>query len=105
MWCAPAAVASRAFASPLTVVITSAPAQRASWIAALPTAPAPPATSTVLPASASGPSRAADAGSELEVGARREREDAFGGDDGELLCCAARRTAIAGKGDPDAIAG
>ena len=40
----------------LTVVKTWAPAQRASWIAALPTAPAPPATSTDRPASAPGAS-------------------------------------------------
>ena len=46
-----------AFAGPLTVVITVAPAQRASWIAAWPTAPAPPATSTTLPARAPGCSR------------------------------------------------
>ena len=45
-WCAPAARASAAFSSLLTVVTTVAPDQRASWIAALPTAPAPPATST-----------------------------------------------------------
>ncbi len=45
-------MASFAFASPLTVAMTVAPAQRASWIAAFPTAPAPPATSTAkhLPA-------------------------------------------------------
>jgi hypothetical protein len=49
-------------------------------------------------------SRDADAGSELSIRASREREGAFGGDDGELLRGAARRTAVAGKGDPDAIA-
>jgi hypothetical protein len=43
-------VASSAFSWLLTVVITVAPAQVASWMAALPTAPAPPATSTVRPA-------------------------------------------------------
>ena len=48
--------------------------------------------------------RDTDAGSEIEVRARREREDAFGGDDGELLRGAARWAAVAGKGDPDAIA-
>ena len=38
-WSAPAAAASCAFSGLLTVVITVASAQRASWIAALPTAP------------------------------------------------------------------
>ena len=56
-WSAPAAAASCALAALLTVVITVASDQRASWIAALPTAPAPPATSTVRPARAPGPSR------------------------------------------------
>src|SRR6476661_8397495 len=49
---APARRASSAFWSPLTVVITVAPAQRASWMAAWPTAPAPPVTRTVRPARA-----------------------------------------------------
>jgi hypothetical protein len=48
--------------------------------------------------------RDTDAGSELNVRGRREREDAFGGDDGKLLRRAARRTAVTGKGDPDPIA-
>jgi hypothetical protein len=51
-----------------------------------------------------GHGRDADAGAELKVRASREREDAVGGDDGELLGGAARRTAVAGQGDPDAIA-
>jgi hypothetical protein len=46
-WSAPAAWPSFAFSSLLMVVITRAPPQRASWMAAWPTAPAPPATSTV----------------------------------------------------------
>src|SRR6188472_870705 len=39
------------------VVTTLAPAQAASWIAAWPTAPAPPVTRIVRPSSAPGPSR------------------------------------------------
>src|SRR4029079_18139467 len=54
---APAAAASWAFSGLLTVVTTRASAHLASWIAALPTAPAPPWTSTVLPVSAPGSSR------------------------------------------------
>ena len=56
-WSAPAAAANRPFSGPLTVVMTVASDQRASWMAALPTAPAPPATSTTRPARAPGPSR------------------------------------------------
>ena len=56
-WSAPAAAASCALRGLLTVVITVASAQRASWIAALPTAPAPPCTSTVCPVSEPAPSR------------------------------------------------
>jgi hypothetical protein len=54
---APAAAASWAFSGLLTVVMTRASAHLASWIAALPTAPAPPWTSTVLPVSAPWSSR------------------------------------------------
>jgi hypothetical protein len=51
-----------------------------------------------------GDGRDADAGSELNVRVGREREGAFGGDDGERLCGASRRAAVAGKRDPDTIA-
>src|SRR3954464_3207378 len=57
MWSAPAAAASCALCGLLTVAITVASAQRASWMAALPTAPAPPWTSTVCPVSEPGRSR------------------------------------------------
>ena len=56
-WSAPARAASWPFSGLLTVVMTVASDHRASWIAALPTAPAPPATSTVRPSSVPGPSR------------------------------------------------
>ena len=56
-WSAPAAAASCALSGLLTVAMTVASAQRASWIAALPTAPAPPCTSTVRPFSVPGPIR------------------------------------------------
>ena len=56
-WSAPARAARCPFSGPLTVVITVASDHRASWIAALPTAPAPPATRTVRPSSVPGPSR------------------------------------------------
>ena len=56
-WSAPAAAASCAFAGLLTVAITVASDQRASWMAALPTAPAPPATRTARPCRVPGPSR------------------------------------------------
>ena len=46
------------------VVTTVAPDQTASWIAALPTAPAPPATRTVRPSRAPGPSRVASSPAE-----------------------------------------
>ncbi|GAB3918444.1 hypothetical protein GCM10027613_20540 [Microlunatus endophyticus] len=36
------------------MVITVAPAQRANWMAALPTAPAPPCTKTIRPSNAPG---------------------------------------------------
>ena len=61
-------MASAAFSGLLTVVTTVAPDQRASWIAALPTAPAPPATSTVIPSRAPGPSRVGPPS--MEVSAR-----------------------------------
>jgi hypothetical protein len=51
-----------------------------------------------------GHGRDADAGAELELRARREGEGAVGGDDGVFLGGACRRTAVAGKGDPDPIA-
>src|SRR5215218_10305246 len=88
---------------------------------ALPTAPAPPATNTVLPPSAPGCSR--DGPSSATVNARcavtagmpmlapsstsaptGSAKTRSAGDDGELLCRAARRTAIPGKRDPDTIA-
>jgi hypothetical protein len=53
---------------PAAVAITCAPAQRASWTAALPTAPAPPATRIVLPSRAPGRSR--DGPSSATVSAR-----------------------------------
>ena len=56
-WSAPARAASCPFSGLLTVVMTVASDHRASWIAALPTAPAPPATRTVRPSSVPGPSR------------------------------------------------
>ena len=56
-WSAPARAARCAFSGLLTVVMTVASDHRASWIAALPTAPAPPATRTVRPSSVPGPSR------------------------------------------------
>jgi hypothetical protein len=66
---APAASASFAFSPVLTVAITRAPAQRASWMVACPTAPAPPATSTVRPARLLGVKRAGE--SSCTVKARR----------------------------------
>ena len=102
--------------------MTVAPAQRASWMAALPTAPAPPATRTVR--SRSAPGREAgravlcdrqravggrawdpDARSELEVRAVRQREDTFGRHDRVLLGGPARRAPVAGERHPDAVAG
>src|SRR4029453_14403515 len=56
-WSAPAAAANCAFSGLLTVAMTVASAQWASWIAALPTAPAPPWTRTVRPSSEPGPRR------------------------------------------------
>ena len=56
-WSAPARAARWPFSGLLTVVMTVASDHRASWIAALPTAPAPPATRTVRPSSVPGPSR------------------------------------------------
>ena len=44
-----------------------------------------------------------DAGAEVEVGAIRQRKDAFRRDDGVLLGGAAGRSAVAGEGDPDAV--
>ena len=59
-----------AFSGLLTVVMTNASDQRASWIAALPTAPAPPETSTVRPCSVPGPSRSGPPRSRSASGAR-----------------------------------
>src|SRR5262245_16377145 len=50
-----------------------------------------------------GHGRDADACAELEPGAVREREDAFGRKDSVLLGGAAGRTAVAGEGDPDSL--
>jgi hypothetical protein len=51
-----------------------------------------------------GDRRDTDAGSEVEVCARREREDAFSRHDGELLGGASCRAAVTGNGDPHPIA-
>src|SRR3954451_22554082 len=58
MWSAPARAARWPFSGLLTVVMTVASDHRASWMAALPTAPAPPATKTMRPSSVPGPRRA-----------------------------------------------
>src|SRR5437899_3042629 len=55
---APDAAARVPLAALLTVVITNALLHAASWIAALPTAPAPPVTRTVRPDNAPGDSSA-----------------------------------------------
>ena len=49
VWSAPASRAAAAFSGEETVVSTVAPAALANWMAYWPTAPAPPATSTVVP--------------------------------------------------------
>src|SRR6478609_3681924 len=56
-WSAPARAARCPLSGLLTVVLTVASDHRASWIAALPTAPAPPATRTVRPSIVPGPRR------------------------------------------------
>ena len=101
-WSAPAATAACAFAALLTVLITVASLQRASWMAALPTAPAPPATSTTRSCRVPGPSsrrpvlghgqaavrgeeRDAQAGTEIERRLGRQPDDVTGRHHGELL--------------------
>ena len=58
---------------------TVAPDHTASSIAAWPTAPAPPCTSTVRPASAPGPSDSGPSSSDGEAAVRGERRDAEAG--------------------------
>src|SRR5664279_5386889 len=95
---APAAAASRAFSGLLTVVITVASDHRASWIAALPTAPAPPATSTTRASSepvravlgdreaaASREERHAEAGAQVEGRLIGQRHHSVSRDDRVLL--------------------
>ena len=110
----------RRLLSLLTVVTTVAPAQRASWIAALPTAPAPPATSTVVPSSAPGtePGRAAlgggqravrgdgrhaDARAQVVGRALGQRHDPVGGLDG-VLGGGAVGAAVLREHQPDPVA-
>ena len=75
-WSAPAAAASCAFSGLLTVVITVASAQRASWIAALPTAPAPPCTSTVWPGQRAGADPVGQRLGDGQAAVRGEERDA-----------------------------
>ena len=117
-WSAPARAARWPFSGLLTVVMTVASDHRASWIAALPTAPAPPATRTVRPSSVPGPSRrrpvlghgqAPVRGQERhpEAGAEVERRDVGqqhhvpGRHDGVLLRGAAGGTQVGRLPDPD----
>ena len=117
-WSAPARAARCPFSGPLTVVMTVASDHRASWIAALPTAPAPPATRTVRPSSVPGPSRVGpssvtvrhrcavrnghpEAGAEVERRDVRQQHDVAGRHDGVLLRGAAGGTQVRRLPDPD----